>query len=125
MDCVDTYPPSPSPTPIPTLLTSAQPSEITEMPSVQPTGTTTTTNTTVDGGSLSNSPTGLVVCPPGQIGFYVWPNTKCVKYAQCDDGMIVKEFECPEGTLFYQESGLCRSVENGTNTGPYSLGETE
>jgi hypothetical protein len=98
-------------------------------------GMTETTSTTSAGNSTSNSTdtnaSGEVVdcsmpCPPGVDGFYVWPGTKCSKYAQCDDGNITKEFECPGGTMFYQEGGVCRSVDDADDDdAPYALKEEE
>ena len=63
-------------------------------------------------------------CQPGTIGFFVWPNTKCSKYAQCNDGLVVEEFTCPEGSMFYGVSGSCRMIDDG-DSNPYALAEAE
>jgi hypothetical protein len=65
-------------------------------------------------------------CPPGGIGFYTWPGTQCSKYVQCEDGSIVMEFDCPDGTMFFEETGVCRTVnESGEGDDLYALQGTE
>jgi hypothetical protein len=66
-------------------------------------------------------------CPPEYVGFHLWPNTNCQKYAQCEGGLVVEEFECPSGTMFHEESGSCRIVDEESSGAydPYALDGTK
>ena len=140
--CIDTEPPTPSPTPMPTVESTTEMPSAT--PSESPSGITVETGgtaPTVDGTETNNStktadeeitPETVVdcstPCQPGRIGFYVWPNTQCKKYAQCDDGLIQKNFDCPDETMFFAESGGCRTVVedgDGVAEGPYVVQGTK
>jgi hypothetical protein len=47
----------------------------------------------------------------------VRPNTDCTKYVQCNDRTVVKEFQCPSGTMFFEESAGCRTVDESGSFG--------
>ena len=140
--CVDTEAPTPSPTPMP----SEEPT--TGMPSVTPSESPTgmaadaTTTEPIEGDTSTNATNTTAPaeentletvdcstpCQPGKIGLYVWPNTQCKRYAQCDNGLIKKNFDCPGGTMFFEENGVCKTVvEDGAGDveGPYTVQGTK
>jgi hypothetical protein len=132
--CVDnTYSPTPSPVVVdPDATVSGMPSansDATGLPSgllsvnIVTSGQPVTTTTPTTSSSLEVVDCSTP-CQPGTIGFFVWPNTKCSKYAQCNDGLVVEEFTCPEGSMFYGASGSCRMIDDG-DSDPYALAEAE
>ncbi|KAL7486228.1 hypothetical protein ACHAW6_011821, partial [Cyclotella cf. meneghiniana] len=137
--------PAPSASPDATGMPSAKPEAPTEEPSLAPVVSPTTITPTVasNNQSLSSPPTAENItlslsptpssstnstpqsvlvncsnpCPSGFIGFQVRPNTDCTKYVQCNDGTVVKEYQCPSGTMFFEENAGCRTVDESGSVG--------
>eukprot|EP00804_Cyclotella_cryptica_P020400 CCRYP_012616-RA/>CCRYP_012616-RA protein AED:0.27 eAED:0.31 QI:0/0/0/1/1/1/2/0/419 len=99
--------PSPGPTVTPTSIA----------PSIPPTSAKNSRSLApTESNSINATPQYVIVdcsnpCPSGVMGFQVRPNTKCTKYVQCNDGTVVQEFQCPSGTMFFEETGGCRTVD--------------
>ncbi|KAL7475340.1 hypothetical protein ACHAWX_000061, partial [Stephanocyclus meneghinianus] len=106
-------------------LTSTAPTSVNNNESLSSpptTGSTLGTLAPTQSNSIIATPQSVVVdcsnpCPSGFIGFQVRPNTGCTKYVQCNAGTVVKEFQCPSGTMFFEESAGCRTVDESGSVG--------